>query len=86
MDMEERLEWMDKEYLSNFDVIETDSEVNYQQTFDKPIEKDIYYPVGKDESLENKTYYSCGVVIGDYKNDDLALAMTILQYTLLNHT
>lgn len=83
MDMEERLEWMDKEYLSNFNIIETDSEVNYQQTFDKPIEKDIYYPVGKDESLDNKTYYSCGVVVGDYKNDELALAMTVLQYTLL---
>ncbi len=84
MNMEERLEWMDKEYLSDFDVIETDSEVVYQPTFKQPIDKDIYYPVGKDESLDNKTYYSCGVVIGDYKDDELALAMTILQYTLLS--
>ena len=83
MNMEERLEWMDKEYLSNFDIIETNSEIKYQQIFNQPIEKDIYYPVGKEESLENKTYYSCGVVIGDYKDDELALAMTILQYTLL---
>ncbi len=84
MDMKERLEWMDKEYLSNFNVIETDSNIPYQKTFDKPIEKDIYYPVGKEESLDNKTYYSCGVVIGDYKDDELSLAMTILQYTLLS--
>ena len=84
MDMEERLEWMDKEYLSDFNVIETDSNIDYQEKFDKPIEKDIYYPVGKEELLDNKTYYSCGVVIGDYKDDELSLAMTILQYTLLS--
>lgn len=84
MDMEERLEWMDKEYLSDFEEITTDSEVEYQKSFDKPVDKYIYYPVGKEESLENKTYYSCGVVIGNYKNDELALAMTILQYTLLS--
>ena len=83
MDMEERLEWMDKEYLSNFEEIKTNSLIEYQQTFDKPTEKDIYYPVGKEESLENKTYYSYGVVIGDYKDDKLSLAMTVLQYTLL---
>lgn len=84
MDMEERLEWMDKEYLSDFNEIETDSIVNYQTPFNSPIEKNISYPVGKDESLDNKTYYSCGVVIGDYKDDELAFAMTILQYTLLS--
>ncbi len=83
MDMEERLEWMDKEYLSNFDVIETDSEIEYQPLFNKPIEKEIYYPIGKDENEENKTYYSYGTVIGDYKDDELSFAMTILQYTLL---
>ncbi len=84
MDMEERLEWMDKEYLSDFNIIETKSNIDYQESFNKPIEKDIYYPVGKEESLDNKTYYSCGVVIGDYKDNELALAMTILQYTLLS--
>ena len=83
MDMEERLDWMDKEYLSNFDVIETNSKIDYEEKFTSPIEKDIYYPIGKDETKENKTYYSYGVVVGDYKDDKLALAMTILQYTLL---
>ena len=84
MDMEERLEWMDKEYLSNFDVIETDSEINYQPLFDKPVEKEIFYPIGKEESEENKTYYSFGTVIGEYSDNELSFAMNILQYTLLD--
>lgn len=83
MDMEERLEWMDKEYLKDFDIVDVDSNIEYEEKFLKPIEKDIYYPIGKEESAENKTYYSYGVVVGDYKDDKLALAMTILQYTLL---
>ncbi len=83
MDMEERLEWMDKEYLKDFDIIETNSLIEYQSSFDQPIEKEIKYPVGMEESLTNKTYYSYGVVAGDYKDDKLALSMTILQYTLL---
>ena len=83
MDMEERLDWMDKEYLSDFNIIETNSDIEYEEKFTSPVEKDIYYPIGKDETKENKTYYSYGVVVGDYKDDKLALAMTILQYTLL---
>ena len=83
MDMEERLEWMDKEYLSNFDVIETNSKIEYQQTFAEPASKEIFYPVGKDDDLTNKTYYSYGVVMGKYNDDKLAFAMNILQYTLL---
>lgn len=83
MNMDEHLEWMDKEYLSNFDIIDTNSEIKYQAKFKEPILKDIYYPIGKEESLDNKTYYSFGTVIGDFQDDKLSLAMTILQYTLL---
>ena len=35
MDMEERLAWMDKEYLSRFDKKEIDSRIEYQAPFDK---------------------------------------------------
>ena len=35
MDYEERLEWLDKEYLSKFDKIELDSHIDLQKSFDK---------------------------------------------------
>lgn len=84
MNMEERLEWLDKEYLSKFNVIDVDSEIKYQKPFDQPHEEEIFYPVGKDDSLENKTYYSYNVATGSYKDTTQNLALQILTYALLD--
>ena len=35
MDMKERLEWIDKEYLSKFDYLEIDSSIAMQKEFEK---------------------------------------------------
>ena len=69
MDMEERLNYMDTEYLSKFDIIDVKSEIEYQKPFKKMVIDRFDYPVSKDESLENKTYYAYNSVIGDYKDD-----------------
>ncbi len=84
MNMEEKLEWLDKEYLSKFDIIKVDSKIEYQKPFSKPFEKEIYYPIGKDENPENKTYYSYNAVIGTYEDAKLNLAYQILTYALLD--
>jgi len=81
--MEEKLNWLDEEYLSKFDVIKVDSHIDYQKPFTTPIHEEIFYPVGKDESLENKTYYSYNAVIGTYEDAKLNLAFQILNYALL---
>lgn len=83
MNMEEKLNWLDEEYLSKFDVIKVDSHIDYQKPFTTPIHEEIFYPVGKDESLENKTYYSYNAVIGTYEDAKLNLAFQILNYALL---
>ncbi len=83
MNMEEKLNWLDEEYLSKFDVIKVDSHIDYQKPFTTPIHEEIFYPVGKDESLENKTYYSYNAVIGKYEDAKLNLAFQILNYALL---
>ena len=62
-DMEERLAWLDKEYLSAFDAIKIDSELHVQKPFDKMIEKEIEYPVSAQQGLENKTYISYNVAM-----------------------
>lgn len=84
MDMEERLNYMDTEYLSKFDIIDVKSEIEYQKPFKKMVIDRFDYPVSKDESLENKTYYAYNSVIGDYKDDLLASAFSILSYCLFD--
>ena len=42
MDMEEKLIWLDQEYLSKFDVAEIDSRIAYQEPFTKMKEVDVY--------------------------------------------
>ena len=41
-DMEERLDWLDKEYLSNFDKIDFDTRLTYQEPFKKPVSIGIW--------------------------------------------
>mgnify|MGYP000635874041 CR=1 FL=1 len=44
MDVEERLTWLDQEYLSKFDYAPVDSKIRYQEPFDKVIEKRCHIP------------------------------------------
>ena len=53
--MEEKLEWMDREYLSKFDQIQVDSAIPYQKPFEKPLEHTVYYPVSEGGSEEGNT-------------------------------
>ena len=38
MDVAEKLNWLDREYLSAFDAVPVDSAIRYQKPFDKPVE------------------------------------------------
>ena len=84
MNMDEKLDWLDKEYLSKFDKIDVNSEIKLQKPFAKPRYEEYYYPVGKEESLEDKTYYSYNVLIGENKDSKLAMAFNIINYALLD--
>ena len=55
MDMVEKLEWIDENYLSQFDRIEVDSALKPQTAFDRTAEKYKEYPVMEGESLEDNT-------------------------------
>ena len=84
MNMDEKLDWLDKEYLSKFDKIEVNSEIKLQKPFDKPRYEKYYYPVGKEESLDDKTFYSYNALIGENKDSKLAMAFSIINYALLD--
>lgn len=61
--MEERLEYLDREYLSKFDKIEIDSTIKEQKPFATIKEKVVEYPVTKEQGTESKSYISYGVAL-----------------------
>ncbi len=84
MDMAEKLNYIDREYLSKYDQIEVDSEIKLQKAFDEPrrIVKD--YPVDEDEDLEEKSYLSVNYSVGDNLDPAQVLAFQILDRVLCN--
>lgn len=84
MDMEEKLRWLDEEYLSAYDRISVDSEIQYQQPFTEMKEIIQEYSIASDEKLEDNTYLSYNKVIGTSLDEKLYLAFQILDYALLS--
>lgn len=85
MDVNERLEYLDREYLSDFDVSDVDIHANIerQAAFDKPVYETKPYAITEDESLEDNTYLSYNAVIGTSVDAKLYLAFQILDYALV---
>lgn len=84
MDMEEKLTWLDQEYLSDFDAISIDSEIKLQQPFEQIQEVTLPYSVAEDEPLTENTYLSYNKVIGTNLDKELYLAFQVLDYVLLS--
>ena len=84
MDMEEKLEWMDREYLSKYDVIEVESEVKWQKPFTEVKEVKIPYNIASGEKLEDNTYLSYNISTGTILDKKLYVAFDILDYALLS--
>lgn len=84
MDMEERLAWLDREYLCKYDAMEIDSAIPLQKPFDKPAELTIAYPVSEAEEEKDNTYLAWNVVVGEASDVNLSFAMAVLEYVLLS--
>lgn len=84
MDVVERLEWLDKEYLSLYDYKKVNSEINKQPAFDKIKNVEAQYSITMDDSQENKTYLSYNRVVGDMLDKMLYQAFDVLDYALVS--
>lgn len=82
-DMAERLDWLDKEYLSAFDAIEIDSSIHVQAPFEAPREKVVEYPVTKEQGVEKKTYMSYNVAFPSNVTVTESWAFDIITQVLL---
>lgn len=84
MDVVERLEWLDKEYLSQYDYKKVNSEINKQPAFDEIKNVEAQYSITMDGSQENKTYLSYNRVVGDTLDEMLYQAFDVLDYALVS--
>lgn len=84
MDIVEKLVWLDKEYLCNYEEITVDSKIPLQKPFDAPREVREKYSIASDESTEDNTYISYNMAIGTTLDPKLYLAFDVLDYALLN--
>ncbi|MGN0505119.1 MAG: insulinase family protein [Lachnospiraceae bacterium] len=83
MDIEERLNWMDAEYLSKFDKITLDSSIQMQKEFGGIREKSEYYSV--EEEKEDGVFYEYSVLLGDWADLTEATAFEILDQVLFSN-
>ena len=83
-DMEERLQWLDKEYLSAYDEIEVISQIAPQKPFDAVKDITGKYPIGNDESEEDNTYLAYSKVVCNISDKTLRQAFSVLDYVLIS--
>lgn len=82
MDMEEKLCWLDEEYLSKYDAVEVDSEIRMQEPFEKPVQKTMNYAA--DEENQDGSYLAMATTVGSVLDRRQYVAMGILDYALLD--
>lgn len=84
MDMKEKLDWLDREYLSKFDAIEVDSRIQLQKPFGETKDVTLSYPILEHEEEADNTYLSYNMVAGTTLDVKLNVAFSVLEYALLD--
>ncbi len=64
MDMAEKLQYMDEEYLSHYDALAVESELAMEKPFADTITIEKEYPIMESETEENNTYLSYNISLG----------------------
>lgn len=85
MDIAERLNWIDEQYLSKFSYAPVDSEIKLQKPFGELRKVEAYYSLSEDEDTKDRTYLSYNMVIDTSLNKELYVAFQILEYVLLDN-
>lgn len=82
MDMAEKLDFIDREYLSKYDYLEVDSAVNTQSVFETMRELEISYPITEEESEKDNTYLAYNMMLKDTLDKELSVAFNVLDYAV----
>ncbi|MEE0862767.1 MAG: insulinase family protein [Lachnospiraceae bacterium] len=84
LDPVERLEFIDREYLSKYDYLQVDSALTEHVPFMEPREEYKTYPIGDNEDSKDKTYVAYTTTFGKCTDPKIYYAMNILEYALVN--
>lgn len=82
-DMEERMTWLDENYLSKFEKVEFNTEVKPQKPFDKIRKLTISYPISESEKEEHKSKIAYAFAF-DNISDEEQMATGIIDDILIN--
>ena len=82
MDMEEKLRFIDEQYLSAFDALEIDSSIKDQEPFRELRRSERAYPIGDEEEEAGNAYLTWNVSVGNNLDPDLYVAFQILDYVI----
>ena len=83
VDIAEQLEYLDREYLSKYERLEIDSAIKKQPPFEQMKRGEDFYPIGDEDSEDEKTFLSLSFVVGDTLDLKKILALNILEHALL---
>lgn len=83
MDIEERLKWMDKHYLRDFESYGIDSDIRDQRPFETMKSLSKEYAVSQNADCEEKTYYGFAVAMDITLNLEICKAFELLSYVLV---
>lgn len=83
VDIEERLKWLDSEYLSKYDYQPVDSEIRFQQPTE---EKNIveYYSISDEEEEKEATFLSWSKILGTSNEIEKNIALDVVCDCLFN--
>ncbi len=84
MDIEERLDWLDREYLSRYEAVSVDSSLGEQKPFEKMREVVQSFSIVEGEEEKDNTYLSLNKVVDTSLNKELYLGFEALEYALLS--
>ncbi|MDR0221734.1 MAG: insulinase family protein [Lachnospiraceae bacterium] len=82
LDVEERLRFIDEEYLSRFERLEIDSTIKMQKAFAAPVRLTREYPLMEGEGTGEKTYLTYNIGLIDGASPKEYLAFQVLDYAL----
>ncbi|MFL0249584.1 insulinase family protein [Clostridium neuense] len=83
MDLDEKLEYLDREYLSSYERIQVDSKIEPQKPIGNDVELVEEYPILPNEGERDKTYLSLNFAVSKSTDAETYLAFDILEFLLL---
>ena len=82
MDYEEKLSFIDEKYLSSYDLLKVDSNIETQERFKEPVLINKSYSITESEPLKENTYISYNAVFSNSLDPLEYIALQILDYAL----